>query len=422
MNSGFENMRILVHDYSGHPFQLQLSGQLAANGHEVMHVYSASFQTPHGNVTSQDNTAQIQIKGLKLKEQFAKHKFVKRRKQEIEFGHLVALEISKFLPEIVISSNAPLDTQKIISKTCKNLNIKFIFWVQDIYSEAIGKILTKKIPVFGYLIGQFYFHLEKKLLHQADHIVVISQSFKTLLEDKFKIQKHKISVIENWAPLNELPFIKPKQDKENNIPRFIYSGTLGYKHNPALLLALAKNLPIQIDVYSEGDGANWLIDQAKIDQIKNIAIHNWVEFDELAEVLSKGDVLLAMIEKEAGNYCVPSKVLTYMALGRPILAAIPNGNLAGEIINQNFAGYVVEPDDETGFIENAKNLIQQASVRDEMGHNGRKYAETTFDITEITQKFEKIFCAALEPEINEQLKDKCVTSAFNLSTQTSVQA
>ncbi len=30
-------MRILVHDYSGHPFQAQLSRELARRGHDVVH-------------------------------------------------------------------------------------------------------------------------------------------------------------------------------------------------------------------------------------------------------------------------------------------------------------------------------------------------------------------------------------------------
>ena len=31
-------MRILIHDFAGHPFQMQLSRQLAARGHFVTHV------------------------------------------------------------------------------------------------------------------------------------------------------------------------------------------------------------------------------------------------------------------------------------------------------------------------------------------------------------------------------------------------
>ena len=43
-------MRIVVNDYSGHPFQIELSRELARRGHKVLHLYSAEFQTPKGDL------------------------------------------------------------------------------------------------------------------------------------------------------------------------------------------------------------------------------------------------------------------------------------------------------------------------------------------------------------------------------------
>jgi hypothetical protein len=48
-------MRILVSDYSGHPFQVQLSRELARRGHSVTHTYSAGFQSPKGNLSVGDD-------------------------------------------------------------------------------------------------------------------------------------------------------------------------------------------------------------------------------------------------------------------------------------------------------------------------------------------------------------------------------
>ena len=48
MSGAISPRRILVHDYAGHPFQVQLSRELAARGHSVLHVHSASVQTPQG--------------------------------------------------------------------------------------------------------------------------------------------------------------------------------------------------------------------------------------------------------------------------------------------------------------------------------------------------------------------------------------
>ena len=43
-------MRIVVHDYAGHAFPISLSRALAALGHDVVHAYASSLQTPRGDL------------------------------------------------------------------------------------------------------------------------------------------------------------------------------------------------------------------------------------------------------------------------------------------------------------------------------------------------------------------------------------
>ena len=47
--------------------------------------------------------------GLSLSEPFAKYSFVKRRFQEVAYGKLICREVDRFKPDVVISSNMPLD-------------------------------------------------------------------------------------------------------------------------------------------------------------------------------------------------------------------------------------------------------------------------------------------------------------------------
>ena len=44
-------MRILVNDYAGHPFQLQLSRSLARDGHTVLHTYFGAYRPRKGAPT-----------------------------------------------------------------------------------------------------------------------------------------------------------------------------------------------------------------------------------------------------------------------------------------------------------------------------------------------------------------------------------
>ena len=126
-------MKIIVYDNSGHPFQVQLSRALAKNGYDVLHLYSASFQTPKGSLTKlKGDPDSFSIKGLLLPSKFEKYSFVKRWKQENDFGKLVINEIKNFEPDILVASNVPLDTLKHVQSFCAKKRIKLIYWVQDI--------------------------------------------------------------------------------------------------------------------------------------------------------------------------------------------------------------------------------------------------------------------------------------------------
>ena len=54
-------------------------------------------------------------------------------------------------------------------------------------------------------------------------------------------------------------------------------------------------------------------------------------------------------------------------------------------------GIVVPPNENDRFLNAVKRLIGDEGLRQKYGENARRYAESTFDIEKITDKFEKIF-------------------------------
>jgi glycosyltransferase involved in cell wall biosynthesis len=79
-----------------------------------------------------------------------------------------------------------------------------------------------------------------------------------------------------------------------------------------------------------------------------------------------------------------------MCAGRPILLAAPKENLAARTVEKAQAGIVVDPADEAGFLSAARRLRDSPELRASLGANGRAYAERTFDMKRITDKFERV--------------------------------
>ena len=98
-----------------------------------------------------------------------------------------------------------------------------------------------------------------------------------------------------------------------------------------------------------------------------------------------------MINEDAGEFSVPSKVLNYLCAGRPILLSAPKNNLASRIINQNYAGKSFNPNDFDGLNKFLSEIYLNKNKRLEMSKNARNFAEKNFNIDDIALKFKKIF-------------------------------
>ena len=106
--------------------------------------------------------------------------------------------------------------------------------------------------------------------------------------------------------------------------------------------------------------------------------------------MAAGDVLMAVLEEDAGIVSVPSKVLTCLCAGRPLLLAVPAVNLAARIIEEAQTGLTGGPADTAAFSANAHRLYTEPETAAAMGRRAREYAEKTFRIQDIATRFESI--------------------------------
>ena len=390
-------MRIFVHDYPGHAFPMQLSRELAREGHTVVHAFAAALEAPRGAVESRpDDPNTLTILPIVTGAGMDKYAFVRRVLDERAYGAMLANAVSDAAPNLFITCTTPNDVLDVLRERLPR-SLRILWWLQDIYSVGIRSVLNRKLPFFGSVVGWIYRGKEKRFAQRADHIVSITPDFLPFLR-KLGVPEAKVTVIENWAPVNEITPLPHDNDwkREQGLTGktvILYSGTLGLKHNPALLSRTALHYQAQgrddvvMVVATQGLGAEFLHKEVEARGIRNLKVLPWQPYERLPEVLSSADILTAIIEPDAGLFSVPSKILSCLCVGRPVVAAIPRDNLAARTITQARAGLVVEPDDQTGFIARLDRLLDDAALRTQMGANGRAYAEEKFDIARIAARF-----------------------------------
>lgn len=400
-------MRIAVHDYAGHPFQVDLSRELARRGHTVWHLYFAGDKGPKGAMERvADDPAGFNILPISIGRDYSKSNFLSRRSNDQRYGRAVAEQILALKPDVVLSGNTPLDAQGAIIAATHKVGATFVNWIQDFYGLAIERLLAPKWFGVGALVGAYYRRMERRQLARTDAVVLISEDFRRYLTG-FEDRPERVAVIPNWGAIEGIP-LRPKDNPWSRTHGladrfvFLYSGTLGLKHNPASLVALADAFAdhpeVCVVVAAAGVGRVALEATLLKAPRENLRLLPLQSFADFPDVLAAADSLVAVLEEEAGEFSVPSKILSYLCAGRPIILAAPVTNAASQMLGDTGAGIAVPSNDTASFLAAAVRLFGDPAARTRMGAAGRNHAEMQFSIERVAERFEGV----LEPGCRER--------------------
>ena len=260
-------MRIVVHDYSGHPGQAQLSRALARRGYEVTHQHCPSYATGKGSSQVEPgDPPTLSFEPCAMEGTFAKYSVVTRIRQELSYGRRAARGIAAKDPAVAVISNVPLLAHSVLARRLPRRGVPMVFWHQDIYSEAIGSAARRRLPVVGAWVGRLAERLERTIARRSGAIVAISPTFLDRLAAWGVADK--ATVVPELGAHRRAAGVRGGQRVAvacglRGHPVVLYSGTLGLKHDPGILASIAERLreshpAARVVVISEGKGRDWL--------------------------------------------------------------------------------------------------------------------------------------------------------------------
>lgn len=395
-------MRVLVHDYAGHPFQVELSRELASRGHQVTHSWCDAYSSGKGHLVAEPGET-LTFRPIGAGERIEKLAFVRRLLQEVRYGFELSRVARDERPDVVMVANAPIPTLVVLAFFLLFRRTPWVLWHQDVQAVAIRSFAGKSLSRAFSLVARGIEAGEKWCSRRAAAVVVIADSF--LDVHRRWGTADKTTVIPNWAPLDEIYPVDRKNDwavenEVDDVKTLVYSGTLGLKHNPELLVGLAREVidggqPVRLVVVNEGPAVDVLRNEAVRLDVP-ITLLPFQPYERLPEVLGSGDVLVVLLEQDAGAFSVPSKTLSYLCAGRPVLGLMPAENQAAGLIN-SVDGCVLSPVEASlpAAASWVREVFADADLRGELGEKARFLAEQKFALAGCADQFEEILrCAA----------------------------
>ncbi len=379
-----------------------LAEELVALGHEV-HVVASFPHYEHneilpeyqGKLIEHTKEGPIDIRRVYVHTGYDKKSIFGRLLQYASFGALstyAALRAPSY--DVILTPSPPLTIGVTAYLASRLRRVPYIYNVQDIWPEVAVRLGLMTNPK----VIRFFEWMERFVYQKAKAVSVISQGFFNNLHDK-GVPSEKLAIIPNFV---DVDFITP-QAKANHFSKahgldekfvLLYAGNVGYSQSLDTVLDAAANLRDYRDIVflivGNGTAKAGLEQRAVELQLENVRFLPFQPKEDLSAMMATADVSLVPLKSSISANSVPSKVLTIMASGRPVLASIDADSDVTLLLNEARCGLAVTPDDPKALSEAILQLYAKPERRVEMGRNGRDYVEKHFTPKTIAAQYDEL--------------------------------
>ena len=314
-------------------------------------------------------------------------------------------EVAKY-KAVVVYSNPPI-LPWIASWARVLFGTRLIFVSYDLYPEVATVTNTLRE---GNLICRLMNHINKCVYRRADKVVALSSEQRDYILRSRDARPEQVTVIPNWYHDEG---IQPRNRENNRFrdtvgDRFVvsYFGNMGTMQDMKTILGAIRELQGEEDVFflfaGHGNKMDKLQKIAEEEQLKNIAIFQFLHGQDFRDALAVSDCALVSLEKGATGLCVPSKTYSYMMQGIPLLAIMDECDIVRDI--ESGAGFWVRNGEAHELAQAIRKLRDDPQKCQAMREQCRRLYLEKYTTEKNTGKYVSLFRQLLRPEGMEETK------------------
>jgi glycosyltransferase involved in cell wall biosynthesis len=206
----------------------------------------------------------------------------------------------------------------------------------------------------------------------SDVVVCATEGLANVVSDRVPSQR--VELIQNGVDSALLERFDHTPPSANERTRVLYAGLVGHAQALEVLLDVAQLAP-QLEIIVAGDGPHraGLVSEARKRGLTNLTFTGYVGLDRLVELYHTSDILFAQLRSSDlhSRTAAPSKLLEYMAAGRPIVYA--GAGLAADLIRRSGGGRVVSACDAAAIAGEFESMTEGDRLL--LGRCARRFVE-----------------------------------------------
>lgn len=273
-------------------------------------------------------------------------------------------------------------TQVFPAWIAKKINAApLVLWVMDLWPDSLSASGQVKNKTIVRITG----HFTRWLYRKCDLILAQSRSFAPHISKTARTTSDQIVYLPQWEPRMDDATVV-----DSSIPalpdgfRIVFTGNIGNSQDFRTIVAAADLLRDCKNIHwiIVGDGQAFERTRVKVQALgleANFHLFGRFPIEAMPRFYSEADVLLATLRPaEIFSLTIPTKILSYLAAGVPLITAI-DGEVA-DIINESGAGFAVPAGNPQCLADAVYRMTKLPKAeRAEMGCAGRQYYLANFD-------------------------------------------
>lgn len=228
--------------------------------------------------------------------------------------------------------------------------------------------------------------IDKWAIHKADAIILADDARLNQIEGA----KPKRCVVIYNTP-EDIGVLSPKESLEIQAHmKIAYVGLLQIERGLLDLLSVLEEHP-DWHLFLAGFGGDQQAILEKAEKLPNVHWHGRIRYEDAITLTAQCDVMIALYDPKIPNhrYASPNKLFEAMMLAKPIIVA--EGTNIDQIVNQFRCGIVVSYGNLKQLEDALSTVANQATLRMEMGLNGRWAYEKYYSWNEMSERLRHLY-------------------------------
>ena len=334
-----------------------------------------------------------------------KVKFIEKGISTLLIEPLFIRGIKKYFSNVkfdfILYATPPVTFAKTIRFIKKRDKAKSYLMLKDIFPQnAVDIGIMSQKGIKG-LIYKYFRNKERRLYALSDRIGCMSKyNVNYLLRHNPEIPPHKVEICPNCIDIQDVCLTdteRVEMRKKYNIPQdkkvFVYGGNLGRPQNISFLVECLKACSKLDEAYfvvaGNGTDRHILEEYVQNEKPNHVMLFEQIPKAEYDKMIACCDFGLIFLDHRFSIPNFPSRLLSYLQAGLPVLACTDRSTDIGKVIEGGKFGWWSISDNCEGFVSNVSAAIKTETG--EMSQNALKWLNNYYKASSVYSNLKHFF-------------------------------